>query len=308
MMAALTRHVPILTKEILRYLNCRPNGIYIDATLGGGGHTRMLLEASTPHGVVIGIDRDAHALNIARESLEGFHERLTLIHGNFKDLKQICHNLNIQEADGILMDLGMSSDQLEQTHRGFSFKYPDDPLDMRMDETIPQTAADILNGAPEETLREILLTYGEERWAAAIAREITTLREITPFQKVGDLIEAIRRAIPSRARHRKRHMATKTFQALRIYVNDELHSLREGLRDSLSLLAPGGRLAVISFHSLEDRIAKRTFLEASRVPSAFEGKQYTLLTLRPLRPSPEETRRNPRARSAKLRVIERSPV
>ncbi len=308
MMVYPTRHVPILTKEILSYLNCQPDGIYIDATLGGGGHTRMLLQASSPHGVVIGIDRDAHALKIARKSLAGFHERLTFIHGNFKDLKQICQNMNFMEANGILMDLGISSDQLDQTHRGFSFRYPEDPLDMRMDETTPQTAADVLNKASADELQRILRTYGEERWATAIAREIVAMRKATPLRKVGDLIEAVRRAIPAKARHRKRHMATKTFQALRIYINDELDSLREGLHASLSLLTPGGRLAVISFHSLEDRIVKQTFLEAGRNPASFDGKRYTILTRRPVRPSPEEIRRNPRARSSKLRVIERIPA
>ncbi len=300
-----TRHVPILLREVLRILNCRPGRIYIDATLGGGGHSRAMLDASSPDGLVIGIDRDRIALKIARESLTDYLKRVKFIQGNFRKLKEVCKEMNITEADGILMDLGMSSDQLEQAHRGFSFRFPEDPLDMRMDETASLTAADVLNECSEEMLRNILLRYGEERWAAAIAREVVSTRRRAPFRKVGDLVSAIRRAIPSKARHSRRHMATKTFQALRIYVNGELEALRQGLQAGLSLLVPGGRLVVISYHSLEDRIVKQTFNLAAKAPRDFAGPSFTILTRRPIRPSRQEITRNPRARSAKLRAIER---
>ncbi len=287
-------------------MNCQPGGTYIDATLGGGGHAKMLLNASSPNGFLIGIDRDLDALEIARKTLEEFRERTKLIHGNLKDLKKLCSTLNISKVNGILMDLGISSDQLERSHRGFSFKFPDDPLDMRMDVTIPFTAAEILNKSSESLLRDILLKYGEERWAAAIAREIVHTRKAAPLRIVKDLISAIKRAVPAKARHKRRHMATKTFQALRLYVNDELNSLRKGLEAGLSLLAPGGRMVVISFHSLEDRIVKQTFIAASKKTSLMEGKRFTILTRHPVRPTQNEIMRNPRARSAKLRVLERS--
>ena len=306
MMSRISRHIPVLAEEVLKILDCQPGGIYVDATLGEGGHAKMILSASSPNGLLIGIDRDLNALRIARETLDNFRERTKLTHGNFKNLKQICHSINVSEADGILMDLGMSSNQLEQTHRGFSFKFPEDPLDMQMDETADLTAAEILNQFSEGTLRDILWRYGEEQWAAAIAREIVSTRKVAPLKQVKDLISAIKRAIPSKARHGRRHMATKTFQALRIVVNQELDSLRQGLEAGLSLLSPGGRMAIISFHSLEDRIVKQSFINAHKNPGAFEGKRFSILTRHPVRPTQKEIEANPRSRSAKLRAIERS--
>ena len=265
----------------------------------------MLLNASAPDGFLIGIDRDPDALKIARETLKDFGERVKLVRGNFREMRQICHEENISSVNGILMDLGMSSNQLEEGRRGFSFRNPDEPLDMRMDDSTSLTAADILNQFSEGEIRDILLRFGEERWAAAIAREIVATRKATPFRKVRDLVSAIKRAIPSGARHGRRHMATKTFQALRIFVNQEMESLQEGLESGLSLLAPEGRLAVISFHSLEDRAVKQTFRRAQKTPEAFGAKAFSILTRRPIQPSKSESRKNPRARSAKLRVIER---
>ncbi len=300
-----SRHIPILTREVLEHLGCKPGGIYIDATLGGGGHAKMLLNASAPDGFLIGIDRDPDALKIARETLKDFGERVKLVRGNFSEMKQICNSEHISKIDGILMDLGMSSNQLEHGHRGFSFRIPGDPLDMRMDESAPFTAADILNTFSEEEIRNILFRLGEERWAAAIAKEIVETRKTTPFRQVKDLVSAIKRAIPAKARHGRRHMATKTFQALRIFVNQELEALREGLHAGLSLLAPRGRMLVISFHSLEDRVVKQTFRKAEKDPEAFGAEKFRILTRKPIQPSKNETRRNPRARSAKLRAIER---
>ncbi len=300
-----SRHVPILTQEVLDLLGCRPGGVYIDATLGGGGHAKMLLNASAPDGFLIGIDRDPDALAIAKETLKDYGERVKLVHGNFSEMKQICHAEHITNVDGILMDLGMSSNQLELENRGFSFKDPNAPLDMRMDPSLPLTAADILNTFSEKEIQNILFRLGEERWAVSIAREIVATRKTAPFREVKDLLGAIKRAIPSKARHGRRHMATKTFQALRIYVNQELESLERGLEAGLSLLAPHGRMAVISFHSLEDRIVKRSFQAAVKDPETYGAKAFRLLTRRPLQPSKNETRRNPRARSAKLRAIER---
>jgi 16S rRNA (cytosine1402-N4)-methyltransferase len=265
----------------------------------------MLLDASAPNGLLIGIDRDPDALNFARENLKAFGERVKLVRGNFMEMKQICHKEHILKVDGILMDLGVSSDQLDHGHRGFSFKKPDEPLDMRMDPAADLTAADILNHFPEEEIRDIIYRLGEERWAAAIAKEITTIRKNTPFKQVRDLISAIKRAIPAGARHGRRHMATKTFQALRIFINKELESLKEGLHEGLSLLAPQGRMAVISFHSLEDRIVKQTFRDAEKNPESFGAVGFRILTRRPIQPSKNEIRKNPRARSAKLRAIER---
>ncbi len=301
-----TRHIPVLSEEVLKFLACRGDGIYIDATLGGGGHARMILEATSPGGTLIGIDRDLNALETARESLADYRERAKLIHGNFRDLKEICQKLGVTEVRGILMDLGMSSDQLEKTHRGFSFNFPDDPIDMRMDESTEFTAADALNGLSERDLRDIFWRYGEERWAAAIAREIVTTRRRYPFRRVGDLVGAVKRAIPAKARHGRRHMATRVFQALRIYVNGELEALEQGLESGLSLLAKGGRMVVISFHSLEDRMVKQAFNAAKREPELFGGKRFSVLTRRPIRPSEGEIQANPRARSAKLRAIERN--
>jgi len=299
-------HVPILAKEVIKLLVCQPGGVYIDATLGGGGHAKMILNASMPDSFLIGIDRDYSALKIARETLKDFGERVKFIHGNFKELKQICHTHNISEVTGILMDLGMSSDQLEGNHRGFSFKYPDDPLDMRMDETIGLTASYVLNQFGEKRLLGILTQLGEERWAASIAREIVATRKIAPFRQVKDLVSAIKRAIPSKARHGRLHMATRTFQALRIFVNQELEALAEGLHAGLSLLSPKGRMVVISFHSLEDRVVKQTFSEAKKNPEIYGSKSFSVLTRHPIRPTREEVRNNPRARSAKLRAVERS--
>ncbi len=294
-----------MAKIVISALGCKPNGIYIDATLGGGGHAQMILEASSPNGFLLGIDRDNDTLTLASEALKEFGSRVKIVQGDFKDLNEICEKENISKADGILMDLGISSIQLEKGSRGFSFRRPEEPLDMRMDKNNGITAAEVLNHFPERKIQAILRQFGEERWASRIAKEIVITRKHTPFRKVEDLIQAVKRAIPAKARHGKRHMATKTFQALRIYVNNELEALEKGLRAGLHLLAPAGRMAVISFHSLEDRIVKQTFREAAKSPKTFGAASFRIITRRPATPAKRETDQNPRARSAKLRVIEK---
>lgn len=268
----------------------------------------MILNASMPDGFLIGIDHDLNALKIAQERLKSFGRRVKFIHENFKELKKICHAYNISEVNGIIMDLGVSSDQLEMGHRGFSFKYPNDPLDMRMDKTSRYTASDILNQFTEKEIKDILFKFGEERWSAAIAREIVAIRKSHPLSQVKDLVSVIKRAIPSKARHGRRHMATKTFQALRIFVNQEIEALKQGLYAGLSLLAPKGRMLVISFHSLEDRVVKQTFLGAQENPELYGAKAFSILTRHPILPTREEVHNNPRSRSAKLRAIERSAL
>jgi len=298
-------HIPVMSGEVLTLLNCRPGGAYVDATLGGGGHARMILSATAPEGFLIGIDRDSEALKAAGTALRDFGKRVRFIRGNFRAVREICEKEGKTEIDGILMDLGISSYHLNAAHRGFSFRYLDAPLDMRMDQEMSLKASDILNEYPEDTLKDIILRYGEERWAAAIAREIVKTRATAPFQVAGDLVMAIKRAVPAKIRHGKIHMATRTFQALRIFLNDELDSLREGVEKALSLLSPGGRMVIISFHSLEDRIVKHAFRDADR-NSPFPGNRtFKVLTRRPVTPMPEEIEANPRARSAKLRAIER---
>jgi len=299
-------HLPVMPREVLRFLSCHPGGVYVDATLGGGGHAHMILSASEPDGFLIGIDHDFEALKAATTALEDFGKRIRLRRGNFRAIDKICKKEGIAAVDGVLMDLGVSSYHLDASHRGFSFRYPDDPLDMRMDLNTSMKASDILNEYPENTLRDIISHYGEERWAAAIAREIVKTRATTSFQTAGDLVMAVKRAIPSKMRHGKIHMATRTFQALRIFLNEELTALQEGLEKALLLLSPGGKLAVITFHSLEDRIVKHTFRNAGK-NSSFPGNRiFKVLTRHPVTPTSEEINTNPRARSAKLRVIERT--
>ncbi len=298
-------HLPVMPEEVLTFLNCHPGGVYVDATLGGGGHAHMILSASAPNGFLIGIDRDSEALKAATIALKDFGKRVKLVCGNFRDVQEICEKGGKPAIDGVLMDLGVSSYHLDAAHRGFSFRYSDDPLDMRMNQKAPLKASDVLNEYPENTLRDIISLYGEERWAAAIAREIAKTRTTAPFLVVEDLVMAIKRAMPAKIRHGKIHMATRTFQALRIFINDELASLKEGLEKALSLLSPGGRMVVISFHSLEDRIVKHTFRDVSRNTSFPDSRTFKVLTRHPAIPTPEEIKVNPRARSAKLRAIER---
>jgi 16S rRNA (cytosine1402-N4)-methyltransferase len=269
----------------------------MDCTVGYCGHAKKLLEASGPDGVVLGLDRDPNAIEAGRSLQQQFGARLVLIQGEFVDLKQHLSGHGIATVDGVLFDLGVSSPQVDEPSRGFSFQ-TQGPLDMRMDRSSGVTAADIVNRSDETELANIIFQFGEERYSRRIARAIVRARLNRPFQTTGDLVAAIESAVPAHYRRGRIHCATRTFQALRIAVNDELAQLEPALRDAADVLAPGGRLCVMSFHSLEDRIVKRTF-------RALAGTQLTILTKRPQVPTEEEIECNPRSRSAKLRVAER---
>lgn len=289
------QHRPVLLAETLTYLDCRPNGTYIDCTLGAGGHAHAILERSAPEGKLLGIDRDRTALQATREKLAAFAGRLHLVHGNFRDLKSIWRGSGLPAPQGILFDLGVSSPQLDEPERGFSYQL-DAPLDMRMDDTEELTAWEIVNRWPREELARIMREYGEERWALRIAGFIEKRRLRGPIGTTGELVQVIKDAIPAAARRHGPHPARRTFQALRIAVNDELGALEEGLLAAGHILAPGGRVCVISFHSLEDRIAKHTLRRLA------ETGELELVTKKPVLPTAEEIEANPRSRSAKLRV------
>lgn len=282
-------HEPVLLREVLRFLSPKEGKVIVDATVGTGGHAEALLA----HGArVIGIDQDPQSLEVAKARLRPFGERFFPLRGNFRRLRELLAALGITQVDGVLFDLGLSSLHLSQAERGFSFQH-DGPLDMRMDPDNPVTAGDLVNGLPERELVRILREYGEERYAERIAREIVKNR---PLRTTGELARLVARCYPPGSY--RIHPATRTFQALRIAVNDELSALREALPQAVELLRPGGVLCVISFHSLEDRIVKPFLREAART-----GK-VRLLTKKPVRPSPEEVARNPRARSARLRAAQ----
>ncbi|MBI0445979.1 16S rRNA (cytosine(1402)-N(4))-methyltransferase RsmH [Deinococcus sp. DB0503] len=279
-------HTPVLAAEVVAALAPAPGRVIVDGTLGGAGHTRLLLEAGAS---VIGIDQDPYALNRAREAQL---PQLTVLEGNYRDMRELLARIGVTQVDGVLLDIGVSSFQLDDAARGFSY-HTDAPLDMRMAQS-GESAAEVVNGYPEEELAAIIYEYGEERHSRRIARAIVQARTQAPIQSTVQLAEIIKRAYPGFSKGI--HPARRTFQALRIHVNDELGALRDGLRAAEALLAPGGRLAVIAFHSLEDRIVKR-FLRASSTLKP--------LTKRPVEASEEERGRNPRARSAKLRAAEK---
>ena len=295
-------HVSVMFDEVMEALRPRPGGyVAVDCTVNGGGHTEGLLARSAPDGRVVALDADAGALELAAERLAPFGERVQLVHRNFADLASVAEEQDLEPVDGVLMDLGLSSTQLDLSGRGFSFRF-DEPLDMRFDATSGgPTAADILNKGDEEDIAHYLHEYGEERASRRLARTFVQLRQTAPFRRTGDVVAAVTRVLgPPRGRI---HPATRTFQALRIAVNDELGALERALDAGVGLLRPGGRLVVISFHSLEDRIVKWRFRAwAGDDPGP---QMVKILTKRPLTPTDEETQRNPRARSAKVRVAER---
>lgn len=309
-------HVSVLLKEIIDLLQPHPGGIYIDGTVGAGGHAAAILQESSPDGQLYGLDQDQDALEVAQRRLADFENREHLFHANFDRLAEIAHQYQIPPADGILLDLGVSSMQFDRPERGFSFQ-ADGPLDMRMDPTSGQTAAELVNQLPEEELANLIYRYGEERRSRRIARAIVKAR---PVQRTVALAEIVAKAAgPQRHKTSRRrgatktHPATRTFQALRIAVNDELGALERALPQAVKLLKPGGRLAVISFHSLEDRIVKLYFRQESQdcicPPEQLVctcGHQATVkvITKKPIVPSSSELDQNPRARSAKLRVVE----
>lgn len=294
-------HLPVMSAEVLSWLRPHPGGVYVDCTVGYCGHALQLLEASQPRGTVLGIDRDAQAIETARQLLLGFGERAMLVKARFVELKQILAERRISHVDGILFDLGVSSPQLDDASRGFSFRL-DGPLDMRMDQSRGRTAADIVNESDEVGLADMIYRFGEERYSRRIARAIVAARRRRALTSTRDLVSVIESSVPGHYRRGRIHCATRTFQALRIAVNEELGQLEPSLRDAADALAPGGRICVISFHSLEDRIVKQTFKALTG-----DGKgEFQILTKRPQVPSDNETNRNPRSRSAKLRVIERT--
>ena len=286
----------------MAWLVRQPGGTYLDCTVGQGGHAALILEQSGPGGVLIGIDRDADAIAATRESLARFAPRMRLVQGNFSALKRHLGSVGVSEVDGVIFDLGVSSAQLDRPERGLSFS-SDGPLDMRMDQSAGRTAADLVAQLPERELADLIYRYGEERYSRRIARAIVNARKTRPLRTTFDLASAISGVVPSAYRHGRIHCATRTFQALRIAVNQELDVLEGALRDAADVLAPGGRMCVIAFHSLEDRIAKQTIRSLSQGPEA----RLKILTKKPLMASDEECRGNPRARSAKLRVAEKLP-
>jgi len=290
-----TRHVPVMVSEVLDGLSPGSGGIYVDATLGLGGHAEAMLTRYPGIKLVLGLDRDIETLERAKSRLSPFGEGvIRLIHSNFIHLHDILLSNRIGQVDGILMDLGISTFHLENSGRGFSFSR-DEPLDMRMDLSGTVTAADLVNKLPAERLTELIQTYGEERWAKRIVKCICDRRKTAPILTSADLAKVVANAIPRKYHPRRIHAATRTFQALRIAVNRELDDLEEALNTFPSCLKPGGRLCIISFHSLEDRLVKTAFREDNRLKP---------LTKKPLVPGPEEIRINPRARSAKLRIAQ----
>ena len=298
MQSPMTAHEPVMTAEVVTVLEPGRGGLFVDCTVGGGGHAQALLEAGADR--VLGLDRDGEALPVATGTLQRWADRVDLAHADFRTLDAVLAARGLTDIDGgALADLGLSSLQLAGAGRGFSFRH-DDPLDMRMDRSNGPTAADLLRDAPESELADVIYQYGEDRYARRIARGLVATRERAPLTSTGQLADAIRRAVPRRDRQRI-HPATRTFQALRIWVNQELEGLDAWLLALCRRLRAGARLAVITFHSLEDRIVKRAL-------RGFENGTdvaIKVLTKRPLRPSEGEVARNPRARSAKLRAAER---
>lgn len=305
-------HVSVLLDECIEGLNIKPDGIYVDGTLGGAGHSYHIAEKLTT-GRLVGIDRDPVALKAAGERLSPFADRVTLVHSNFCRMGQVLQELGISGVDGILLDLGVSSPQLDDGSRGFSYM-TDAPLDMRMDNGDALSADTVVNTWSYEELKRILYDYGEERYAPAIAAAIVRKREISPIRTTLELVDVIRSAMPPAALREKQHPAKRTFQAIRIAVNDELNSVSKAMDAAIPCLNPGGRLAVITFHSLEDRIVKNAMAAAAKgcicppeFPVCVCGRkpQVTVLTRKPIVSGEEELERNPRARSAKLRICEK---
>ena len=305
-------HKPVLLQECLDGLNIRPGGVYVDGTLGRAGHSLEIVRRLTT-GRLIAIDRDKAALDAAPARLGGYMDRVTLVRGNFGDLPAILDGLDVEAVDGMLFDLGVSSPQLDDGSRGFSYMQ-DAPLDMRMDQSAPLTARDVVNGWSQEELKRILWQYGEERYSGPIAAAIARERGQAPIETTGQLAGIIRNAMPARARGEKQHPAKRSFQAIRIAVNDELGEVERLLDGVLPLLRPGGRLAIISFHSLEDRLVKTAYAGWAKgctcppdFPVCVCGKtpKVRLVGRRPIVADEKELEENPRARSAKLRIAEK---
>lgn len=306
-------HQPVMLQEVLDGLALRPGGIYVDCTLGGAGHSEAILKRIGPSGRLVGLDQDPAALAAAKNRLAAWSDRVDLVRANFSQLKEVLEHLNLQEVDGALFDLGVSSYQLDNPSRGFSYQH-DSPLDMRMDPDQEKTAAELVNRMPAEELKRIIASYGEERWASRIASFIAEERRSRPILTTGQLVDVIKKAVPAGARREGPHPAKRTFQALRIEVNRELEILKDAVLSAVLSLRPGGRICVITFHSLEDRIIKDRFrglASPCSCPKDFPvcacggEKLIKLINTRPLVPSSSEIGANPRARSAKLRIAER---
>lgn len=299
-------HLPVMVEEVMALLRCEPHQVYVDATLGGGGHALEILNRTAPDGVVIGIEWDEDAISEATERLSPYGERVKIFRENYVHLPELLKTLKIEEVDGILLDLGLSSIQLEKEERGFSFK-GEGPLDMRMDQRKECTAAGLVYTLSPTELQQTLADYGEESWARKIANAIVRERDRNPIKTTQALRRIVHQTIPRRFHSRKIDPATKTFQALRIRVNCELENVKEILETGWRLLKKGGRMCVISFHSLEDRIVKETFRKLDRGGDDHQGPEAVMhvITKKPVTPSDEERMRNPRSRSAKLRCAER---
>lgn len=306
-------HKSVLLDETIELLNIKPEGIYIDGTLGGGGHSYEICKRLGKGGRLIGIDQDEAAIIAGGKRLEEFKDKATVIRSNYCDMSQVLHGLGIQKADGILLDLGVSSYQLDTPERGFTYR-ENAPLDMRMDTRNERTARDIVNGYPEQELYRIIRDYGEDKFAKNIAKHIVRVREIKPIETTDELTEAIKAAIPMKLRMNTGHPAKKTFQAIRIELNRELEVLSRSLDDMIEMLNEKGRLCIITFHSLEDRIVKSSFRKNENpctCPPDFpvcvcgNRSRGIVITRKPVIPSEEEIRDNSRAKSSKLRVFER---
>ncbi|MGM0897626.1 MAG: 16S rRNA (cytosine(1402)-N(4))-methyltransferase RsmH [Bacillota bacterium] len=306
-------HTTVLLHETVDGLNVRPDGIYVDCTLGGAGHSEYLVRQLSDQGHLYCFDQDATAIAHAQEKLKDYLHKITFIHANFKDIKEELNNLGVEKVDGIMYDLGVSSPQLDTPERGFSY-HNDAPLDMRMDQSAELSAYHVVNEWRFEDLVRIFYRYGEEKFSKQIARKIEAAREKHPIETTAQLVECIKDGIPAPARRTGGHPAKRVFQAIRIAVNDELGAAETSLQDALELLAVGGRISVITFHSLEDRLTKALFKEVSSlpelppnlpvIPEGLEPK-FKLITRKPILPSEEELAHNNRSRSAKLRIAEK---
>ena len=307
------RHTSVLLEESIEALRIRPDGIYVDGTLGGGGHSWEICSRLSEKGRLIGIDQDAAAIEAATRRLKVFEDRVTILRANYCDMRAELGKLGITSVDGVILDLGVSSYQLDEVSRGFTYR-EDAPLDMRMDQRLAQTAGDVVNGYSESELYRIIRDYGEERFAKNIARQIVTARNKKTLETTGELIHVIKAAIPMKARAVGGHPAKRTFQAIRIELNRELEVLEDSLDDMIDLLSDGGRICVITFHSLEDRIVKEKFRQnehpctcPKEFPVCVCGKRPKgrAVTRKPIVPTEQELEENRRAKSAKLRVFER---
>lgn len=307
------KHVSVLLEECIENLNIKPDGIYVDGTLGGGGHASYICQHLSPEGTLIGIDRDQDALNAASERLKDYPCQKIFVQSNYSDIRNVLQELELDGIDGALLDLGVSSFQLDNAERGFSYMH-DAPLDMRMNQDDSFTAYDVVNEYDQKELMKIISKYGEEKWASRIATFIVNGRKDGPIETTGQLVELIKAAIPAKARREGPHPAKRTFQAIRIEVNDELGQLEHAIEEFCDVLNPKGRLCVISFHSLEDRIVKEII--ARRVNPCTCPKEFPVcvcgkvadikkISKKPILPSEEELEVNPRSRSAKLRVCEK---